>query len=175
MFCEKCGAEIPDDSKHCKECGAELTTKGVAVRKSESNNKWIIGCCIGVVIIFLLVGALSFMGDKSSNNSSDYIDYLNMSEEDFKGNCSSIDYALIDKNPTKYIGDNVVYSGEVFQIQESGGVGMILLSTGDYGTDLIYVDYMGSNDFVEGDHITVYGVFKGSKTYDTRMGSNNSA
>lgn len=35
MFCEKCGAEIPDDSKHCKECGANLvgdSSKGVNVQ-----------------------------------------------------------------------------------------------------------------------------------------------
>ena len=96
-----------------------------------------------------------------------------MSEQDFKANCSHIDYAQLQKDPSKFKGQNVVFSGKIFQIQENNGKGMILLSTGDYNTDLVYIDYNGPNDFVENDQVTIYGVMKGDKTYNTRIGSNN--
>lgn len=38
---------------------------------------------------------------------------------------------------------------------------------------LIYVDYDGANDFVENDHVTIYGVLEGDKSYSTRIGTNN--
>ena len=96
-----------------------------------------------------------------------------MSEQDFKANCSHIDYTQLQKDPSKFKGQNVVFSGKIFQIQENNGKGMILLSTGDYNTDLVYIDYNGPNDFVENDQVTIYGVMKGDKTYNTRIGSNN--
>ena len=40
MFCEKCGAEISDDSKHWKECGANLvedSSKRVNVQEIKEN------------------------------------------------------------------------------------------------------------------------------------------
>ncbi len=184
MFCEKCGAEIPDDSKHCKECGANLTgdsSKEDTVQKKGilegSNRKYIIGCCVGLIVIFLLVGIASLSNEVSKTNSTSGTGTSNitngMSEQDFKANCSQIDYAQLEKDPNKYKDQNVVFSGKIFQIQESNGKGMILLSTGDYNTDLIYVDYDGANDFVENDQVTIYGVLKGDKSYNTRIGTNN--
>lgn len=184
MFCEKCGAEIPDDSKHCKECGANLvgdSSKEDTAQKKEnnvqkngilegSNKKWFIGCCIGLVVIFLLVGIATFSNEGSKTTSTTQ---NNMSEQDFKANCSSIDYAQLEKDPDKYRGQNAVFSGKIFQIQESNGKGMILLSTGEYNSDLVYVDYNGANDFVENDQVTIYGVLKGDKSYNARIGTNN--
>lgn len=139
--------------------------------KKRFDNKWLIGCCIGLIVIFLLVGVATLSNHVSDTNSTS--NNNNMSEQDFKANCSSIDYAQLEKDPNKYKGQNIVFSGKIFQIQEDNGKGRILLSTGDYSTDLVYVEYNGANDFVEDDHVTIYGVFKGDKTYEARIGSNN--
>ena len=181
MFCKECGAEIPDDSKHCKECGANLSeesSKEVTVQKKKgilegSNRKYIIGCCIGLIVIFLLVGIATHSNNSSETNGNSTSKNIEMSEQDFKANCSHVDYAQLEKDTSKYKGQNVVFSGKIFQIQEKNGKGMILLSTGDYNSDLVYVDYNGANDFVENDHVTIYGVMKGDKSYNTRMGTNN--
>ena len=183
MFCKECGAEIPDDSKHCKECGANLSEESsneVNAPKKKgilegSNKKYIIGCCIGLIVIFLLVGVATLSNDVSKTNSSSSSTSKNneMSEQDFKANCSHIDYAQLEKDPNKYKDQNAVFIGKIFQIQEKNGEGMILLSTGDYNTNLVYVDYSGANDFVENDQVTIYGVLKGDKSYNTRIGSNN--
>ena len=181
MFCKECGAEIPDDSKHCKECGANLSEESsneVNAPKKKgilegSNKKYIIGCCIGLIVIFLLVGVATLSNDVSKTNSSSTSKNNEMSEQDFKANCSHIDYAQLEKDPNKYKDQNAVFSGKIFQIQEKNGEGMILLSTGDYNTNLVYVDYSGANDFVENDQVTIYGVLKGDKSYNTRIGSNN--
>lgn len=40
MFCKNCGAEIPDDSKHCKECGFKLvedTSNDIIIKKDFNN------------------------------------------------------------------------------------------------------------------------------------------
>lgn len=179
MFCKECGAEIPDDSKHCKECGADLSEESsnevIAQEKKGilegSNKKYLIGCCIGLIVIFLLVGVATLSNDASKTNSTSKNN--EMSEQDFKANCSHIDYAQLEKDTSKYKGQNAVFSGKIFQIQENNGRGTILLSTGDYNSDLVYVDYNGANDFVENDHVTIYGVLKGDKSYNTRIGTNN--
>lgn len=180
MFCKECGAEIPDDSKHCKECGANLSEESSIEIKAQkekkrriSNQNWIIGCCAGLIIIFLVVGFATFSNNVSDTNGTSKTDINNMSEQDFKANCSHIDYAQLEKDPNKYKDQNAVFSGKIFQIQEKNGQGMILLSTGDYNTNLVYVDYSGANDFVENDQVTIYGVMKGDKSYNTRIGSNN--
>ena len=82
MFCKECGAEIPDDVKFCSESGAKLVDDTPVVQsesvesksiksepsKSESvekesffkkNKKVLIGCCAGVVVIFLIFAFIS--------------------------------------------------------------------------------------------------------------------
>lgn len=138
-----------------------------------SNRKWLIGCCVGLIVIFLLVDIATFSNHVSDTKSTSNTNTNNMSEQDFKANCSHVEYAQLEKDPSKFRDQNVVFSGKIFQIQEKNGKGMILLSTGDYNTDLVYVDYNGANEFVENDHVTIYGVLKGDKTYNTKMGTNN--
>lgn len=39
MFCEKCGAENPDDGTYCQKCGASLTEGSAPKAKSEAKSK----------------------------------------------------------------------------------------------------------------------------------------
>jgi multidrug efflux pump subunit AcrA (membrane-fusion protein) len=95
----------------------------------------------------------------------------------FMNACVTVPYNQLIKNPDAYAGKKVKYYGEIFQIQESGGGGMMLLSVTDLGydmwTDEIWVDYAGHVRGAEGDKLTVYGIVLGSKSYETKIGGEN--
>lgn len=94
-------------------------------------------------------------------------------EAAFKAEAKSIDYDQLIKNPYEFVGEKVVYRGQIFQIQESFGRSIILLSVTDEGygfwTDEIWVD-AGEISSAEDDIITVYGIVKGGKNYTTTIG-----
>jgi hypothetical protein len=92
----------------------------------------------------------------------------------FMNTCTTIPFNQLDKNADGYAGKRVKYYGEIFQIQESYGGGMMLLSVTDMGYDIwsdeIWVNYTGHVRGAEGDKLTVYGTVVGSKTYKTQIG-----
>jgi hypothetical protein len=93
-------------------------------------------------------------------------------EAQFRAEATTIDYDQLIKDPTDYIGDKVVYTGQIFQIQEVGSQSVILLSvTKTYGfwDDEIWVD-AGEIASAEDDIITVYGTVTGGKNYRTQIG-----
>lgn len=170
MFCPECGAEIPDDSKHCKECGANLTekeSKETPAQKNKEkmkfNKKWLVGCCIGLIVIFLIFAVI---GNTNNSKQSD-----NMTEEQFKGNCSAIDFNLLNKNADNHTGEKLKFTGKILQISENSNGGYIRLGVNGSYSDVVYVDYKGTNNFVEGDTITVYGVCKGDYSYTSTIGA----
>lgn len=177
MFCKECGAEIPDGAKHCSECGAKVDSVPVAQSETpvekesffKKNKKVLIGCCIGLVVIFLLVAILSNGSD--SNNSNTLIKDSNLSEEDFKAQCEQIDFNTLNKNPDNFKGDKLQYSGKIIQIMEDKNGGVIRLATDGSYSDVIYVVYEGTNSYVEDDYITVYGYCDGSYTYTSTIGA----
>ena len=91
MFCEKCGAKIPDDSSFCEVCGAKIEPEGAkapeperpsAVTASEKNDKQenpksIIGIIAGVAAVAVLVIALivakksGLIGGKADKDKDD--------------------------------------------------------------------------------------------------------
>lgn len=95
-------------------------------------------------------------------------------EEAFKASSKTIAYGELLKDPERYAGKKVTYYGEILQIQESGGVGFMLLYVTDLGydvwTDQIWVDYVGHVKGVEGSKLTVYGLVTGTKSYETQIG-----
>lgn len=97
-------------------------------------------------------------------------------EAEFKEQATTVDYNELIKNPYKYTGEKVVYTGQIFQIQEEFGSSVILLSVTDEGygfwTDEIWVD-APEVAAVEEDIITVYGTVTGGEEYETRIGGSN--
>lgn len=95
-------------------------------------------------------------------------------EEAFKAVAKTIAYGELIKDPDRYAGKKVKYYGEILQIQESGGVGFMLLYVTDLGydvwTDQVWVDYVGHVKGVEGSKLTVYGLVTGTKSYETQIG-----
>lgn len=98
-------------------------------------------------------------------------------EQEFRAGAKTIDYDQLIKNPDRFTGEKVVYSGQVFQIQEDGFANWLLLSTSceyDICSDEIYVTYGDmSIDAAQDDQITVYGKVVGGHEYDTQGGGSN--
>ena len=104
-----------------------------------------------------------------------------MSKSAYMAKCKSISYNELARNPKKYEGQLVKFTGEVIQVQEAQSllyynVYRIDVTYKGYGyyDDTVYVTYdgYGSEDRVlEDDIVTFYGEFKGLKTYETVMGA----
>jgi hypothetical protein len=97
-------------------------------------------------------------------------------EAEFREEATSIDYDQLIKNPYRYIGEKVVYTGQIFQIQEGAGSFMLLSVTDEgYGfwTDEVWVAGFGEVESAEEDIITVYGTVTGAEEYETAIGGSN--
>lgn len=96
-------------------------------------------------------------------------------QQDFMASATTIPYNQLNKDASSYKGKRVVYHGQIFQIQQDGNFGgVMLLSVTDEGygiwDDHIWVDYDRSIKSAENDNVTVYGTITGSKSYDTQAG-----
>jgi len=94
--------------------------------------------------------------------------------EKFKADSIEIPYNQLNKNPERYAGKKVVYTGKILQIQEEGDQGFMLLSVTNEGydiwTDNVWVNYFRAIDSAEEDILKIYGVVKGSRSYETQIG-----
>ncbi|WP_100400238.1 MerC domain-containing protein [Bacillus sp. FJAT-44742] len=87
-----------------------------------------------------------------------------------KQTADTIDFAHLEKNPDRYIGEYVTYSGEIAEIQESNGYTVVRLALDDFYSDIIWVEYDGYTDFVTEDKVTIYGEVWGSHSYTSQAG-----
>ncbi|MDM5245773.1 Slp family lipoprotein [Lysinibacillus sp. G4S2] len=92
-----------------------------------------------------------------------------------KANAKTIDYPQLKKNPDRYKGEYVKYTGKILQILEGDNVTNIRLAVTptSYGydpNDVIFIEYYGYTDFVDDDIITVYGEIYGSYSYKSQAG-----
>ena len=92
-----------------------------------------------------------------------------------KANAQTIDYAQLKKNPDRYKGEYVKYTGEILQILEGDNITNIRLAVtkSSYGydfNDVIFIEYPGYTDFVDNDIVTVYGEIYGSYSYKSQAG-----
>lgn len=94
--------------------------------------------------------------------------------ERYKANAVTISYNQLNKNPEEYVGKVVKYRGQIFQIQEEGGEGGVMLLAVDeeyeIWSDNIWVNYGQHVKAAEKDIVTVYGEITGQKEYDTQIG-----
>ncbi|MDQ0428797.1 flagellar basal body-associated protein FliL [Planomicrobium stackebrandtii] len=92
-----------------------------------------------------------------------------------KVSAKEIRFAELNKNPDKYYDKFVQYTGEILQIMEdsSSTVMRLAVTKETYGysyDDVVYVTYDGTTEFVDEDIVTVYGLIKGSHTYESQAG-----
>lgn len=107
---------------------------------------------IGLIIGVILLASVSCV---SAINKDDY---------------SPLDYKQMDKNSDKFLTKKLSATGTVFQIMEDSTGGLILLSVDGDSSQNIAVMYKGTNDVVEDDTITVYGIGATDYTYESQAG-----
>lgn len=147
ITCKSCGREYSKLRKRCPNCGRK--TK----RFYRKWQFWLVVILIGVAIF--------------------YVKENTVNEEEYKPLCQSISYDEVSKSAESYIGENIFFEGQVYQVLESGNTVTVLLEVtkGSFGVwyDTVYVEYNKlfnmEKQFFEGDIITVYGTFEGIKTY----------
>lgn len=170
-YCIYCGFYYSNKLKKCPRCGKKTV------------KKFRFGWLLWSIAAIILVSAILAVGKSTSYNTNTIS--INTAEEDvisedeYKALCSTIPYGDIARNPNDYIGQKTVYKGKVIQVQESGNdvVLRINVTQGDYGLwdDTIYVDYHKKSDgesrILEDDIVTIYGGFKGIKSYTAVLGN----
>lgn len=182
------GDNVDEPSKPIETTESKSKEKKTSQLDSQ-NKKFAIACCVGVIVVFLLVAILSSGHHTTDNatdtNDSSSVDKVNHSssvddtedskssskeptEEEYKANCTDLDYKNYMKNPSKFLLDDVKVSGEVLQIMEDSTGGTILLYQDGDSSQVIYITYDGSNDVVEDDYITVYGSAYDTHTYTSQ-------
>jgi len=194
MNCQKCNQKIPDGSKFCNNCGSQvkLTSSGISTGTILAIIFGIIGAfifLIAIISITVSFGDSGVFGDAKEKSNTQNIqtktpqqiaEEAALIEKTYKENCKLYTYKELARNPSMYIGEKVVFTGEVIQIQErySNNITLRINVTKneyDYYEDTIYVEYTypskTSSKVLEGDIITFYGDFKGEETYLSVLGS----
>ena len=174
MFCEKCGAKIPDSTNFCPECGQKLsnvTKSKAAVISSNSNSidslsdKWnssstgkkivsiIVVCCIGLFIIGLIGSALSPDANTSSSSyDSDWSDSSGSSSSSSSN--SDDDYSYSSSSDGRDVSSH--YEGEegtqdtYGTFHDDGSIESHSTGKTKYGNDYQIDSYMDSDGNVHG-------------------------
>lgn len=140
---------------------------------SKSKNKTILkvigGCCIGLIILVVIVGMISPERHTTVNDKTNKTDNPdNLTEEEFKANCTELNYNAYMKKPEQFERNHIKVSGRVLQIMEFTDSGTILLYQDNKRSQIIYIMYDGTNDILKDDYITVYGTAYDTTTYTSQ-------
>ena len=92
--------------------------------------------------------------------------------------CVEVKYEDLARNPDNYKGQNLVFTGEVIQCEQSYETNYyarvnVTLNEYDYYEDTIYVTFElpeGADKILEEDIVKLYGVCQGSETYTSIFG-----
>lgn len=170
--CKHCGAEIAASAKVCPQCGGK--------NKPPIYKRWWFIAII-VLIVLSAIGGSSSSSDGSASSSttkasasttSSVASVPEISEEDYKAECQTVDYKELCRYPEKYEGTKVVVKVKVSQIIDANFSGSEKAwrtytdnsGYGFYADDEYYMlDKRGGDavKILEDDIITVYGEFTG--------------
>ncbi|MEG1564632.1 MAG: zinc ribbon domain-containing protein [Bacteroides sp.] len=197
MICPKCGAEFSDNFKFCGNCAAPLTddrippisppatptvSPTVSTAKKKSNAGFIIGvtlvAVLGIIFAIIMIGVTGSVANGVKPNKKPAVAEVEPKEA-YIASCQTLDYTEISRNPSLYAGQRVLFSGKVVQVAESSGNIVLRVDTSEdeYGLweGTIYVTYEKPNDdesrILEDDIISLYGEFKGIKSYTAILGN----
>lgn len=90
--------------------------------------------------------------------------------EQKKAEAKNLEYARLKKNPDRHAGEYVTYTGEIVEINEGQGLTQLRLGLDEWHNDILFVEYDGYTDFIEGDQVTIYGEVYGSYSYTSQAG-----
>nr|WP_295681080.1 hypothetical protein [uncultured Lachnoclostridium sp.]DAD78546.1 MAG TPA: Prokaryotic membrane lipoprotein lipid attachment site [Caudovirales sp. ctCiv1] len=93
-------------------------------------------------------------------------------ETSYINSCNNIDYTEFLRHPKKYWGDRVGFTGTVFQVIETEHSYDVILNNDDEYIFVSLDNKKDDNRILEGDSITVYGVFYKLYSYTNMLGIN---
>lgn len=171
--CKHCGAEIAASTKVCPHCGGK--------NKPPIYKRWWFIAII-VLIVLSAIGGSSSSSDGSASSSTTKASASTassvssvvpeISEDDYKAECQTVDYKELCRYPEKYEGTKIVVKVKVSQIIDANFSGSEKAwrtytdnsGYGFYADDEYYMlDKRGGDavKILEDDIITVYGEFTG--------------
>jgi hypothetical protein len=150
--------------------GATVSANGTAA--DVSGNHWSASVPVHVGHNYVTVKA-SEHGFRATSTTLEATRHVSQAE--YEASATTIPYDDLLKDSSPYRGKVVSFRGQVFQIQQFGNRGgIMLLSVTDDGyglwTDNVWVDYDHSTPANENDIVTVYGTVTGTKSYQTQGG-----
>ncbi len=181
ITCKHCGAEIAESAKVCPQCGSK--------NKPPIYKRWWFIAII-VLIVLSAIGGSSDSGKEgfkkgfeegyknatssnaSASTDSSVASVPEISEDDYKAECQSVDYKELCRYPEKYEGTNIVVKVKVSQIIDANFSGSEKAwrtytdnsGYGFYADDEYYMlDKRGGDavKILDDDIINVYGEFTG--------------
>lgn len=171
--CKHCGAEIAASAKVCPQCGGK--------NKPPIYKRW----WFIVIIVLIVLSAIGGSGSGSDSSASSSTTKASastassaasvvpeISEDDYKAECQSVDYKELCRYPEKYEGTKIVVKVKVSQIIDANFSGSEKAwrtytdnsGYGFYADDEYYMlDKRGGDavKILDDDIITVYGEFTG--------------
>jgi RNA polymerase subunit RPABC4/transcription elongation factor Spt4 len=171
--CKHCGAEIAASAKVCPQCGGK--------NKPPIYKRWWFIAII-VLIVLSAIGGSGSGSDSSASSSTTKASASTassaasvapeISEDDYKAECQTVDYKELCRYPEKYEGTKIVVKVKVSQIIDANFSGSEKAwrtytdnsGYGFYADDEYYMlDKRGGDavKILEDDIITVYGEFTG--------------
>lgn len=171
--CKHCGAEIAASAKVCPQCGGK--------NKPPIYKRWWFIAII-VLIVLSAIGGSSSSSDGSASSSTTKASASTassvasvvpeISEDDYKAECQTVDYKELCRYPEKYEGTKIVIKVKVSQIIDANFSGSEKAwrtytdnsGYGFYADDEYYMlDKRGGDavKILEDDIINVYGEFTG--------------
>lgn len=171
--CKHCGAEIAASAKVCPQCGGK--------NKPPIYKRW----WFIVIIVLIVLSAIGGSGSGSDSSTSSSTTKASastassaasvvpeISEDDYKAECQSVDYKELCRYPEKYEGTKIVVKVKVSQIIDANFSGSEKAwrtytdnsGYGFYADDEYYMlDKRGGDavKILDDDIITVYGEFTG--------------
>lgn len=197
-FCPECGAPLNPAQGMTP---GMMTAMQPVKQKKPITKKWWFWVIIALVVI-VIIGSAASGGEEEKAPAAAEISSTTaastteketttqkvttteaptLSEGEYKASCEKIAYKDIARQPDLYEGKNVVFTGEVIQVQESSWsnetIYRINVTRGEYDIweDTVYVTYKlpeGAPHILEDDIVTFYGVCEGTYTYTSVLGSN---
>jgi hypothetical protein len=204
LFCSNCGSKNLNSSTFCKKCGEKLNKNNLKTKNPQKmKNEPLIGTLekslrrdikrgknwwnnqtkqtrggLAIVGIILFVGIIAVIVSNNGSYANPYsLSPTSLSESDYMASCQYVTVSELEKNPSKYIGDDIHLHGKITDIVEyNGKTDIILTGYETQGNTRVwyyyYVFYDGSTPYHTGDSITAYGRFYGLHTYISQAGTN---
>lgn len=174
--CVHCGEVISSNEKYCPFCKQKQARKKPILKIT-----LIALACLIVLIIF---ASLPTPSSQSTPNSAAGVPQKTtsipqpapMTKEEYMASCSSVVYEDVARNPGKYEGKAVTFTGKVIQVIEGTPATYRIAQDNPndkFAIDAWLVGYTAPKDaprILEDDRITVYGECLGVETYTSIFG-----